>query len=271
MEFALVLRELLRRRRVLAAGVLVATLAAVFSVYRLDGLSLKPRSLQYSSATTQVFVDTPSSVLGNLTQALPPLQARATVYANFMASPSVLQLIGEKGRHPGRSDLRRRPDRSARAAHRPGADGGAAQRRDHRRNHPVSTQLQRRSQPAADRHLLPGADHRAGREAGRSIRSGAQAVSRGAAELRKHPTAVEGRDPAAGQRQRPRRRWWDRQGARMHRLPQRLRALVRDEPRVRALSPELAGKRCSRRGGRSSGRGPAGDRRPRSPQGARSP
>jgi hypothetical protein len=101
MEFALVLRELLRRRRVLAVGVLVAALAAVFSVYRLDGLGLKPRSLQYSSATTQVFVDTPSSVLGNLTQSLTPLQARATVYANFMASPSVLQLIGEKAGIPG--------------------------------------------------------------------------------------------------------------------------------------------------------------------------
>jgi len=96
MEFALVLRELLRRRWVLAAGVLVATLAAVFSVYRLDGLSLKQRSLQYSSATTTVFVDTPSSVLGNITQSFEPLQARATAYANFMASPTVLNLIGQQ-------------------------------------------------------------------------------------------------------------------------------------------------------------------------------
>jgi hypothetical protein len=101
MEFALILRELSRRRLALAIGVLVAVLAAVFSLYRPDGLALKSRSLQYSSATTQVFVDTPSSVLGNLTQALPPLQARATVYANFMASPSVLQLIGEKAGIPG--------------------------------------------------------------------------------------------------------------------------------------------------------------------------
>jgi hypothetical protein len=101
MEFALILRELSKRRRALAVGVLVAALAAVFSVYRLDGLGLKSRSLQYSSATTQVLVDTPSSALGNLTQALPPLQARATVYANFMASPSVLQLIGQKAGIPG--------------------------------------------------------------------------------------------------------------------------------------------------------------------------
>ena len=74
----------------LAVGVLVAVVAATFSVYHLDGLKLKPRQLQHSSASTSVFVDTPSSVLGNLTPSFDPLQARATVYANFMASPEVL-------------------------------------------------------------------------------------------------------------------------------------------------------------------------------------
>jgi len=96
MEFALILRELSRRRLALAIGVSVAVLAAVFSVYRLDGIGLKSRSLQYSSATTTVFVDTPSSVLGNITQSFEPLQARATAYANFMASPTVLNLIGQR-------------------------------------------------------------------------------------------------------------------------------------------------------------------------------
>jgi hypothetical protein len=96
MEFALVIRELARRRLALAIGVLVAVVAAVFSVYRLDGTTLKPRSLQYSSASTRVFVDTSSSVLGNLSQSFEPLQSRATVYANFMASPTVLNLIGQR-------------------------------------------------------------------------------------------------------------------------------------------------------------------------------
>jgi hypothetical protein len=96
MEFALILRELSRRRRTLAIGVAIALVAAVLSVYRFDGLSLKARSLQYSSAATTVFVDTPSSVLGNLTQNFEPLQARATAYANFMASPTVLDLIGQR-------------------------------------------------------------------------------------------------------------------------------------------------------------------------------
>jgi hypothetical protein len=96
MEFALVIRELAGRRLALAIGALVAVFAAVLSVYRLDGTSLKPRSLQYSSASTRVFVDTSSSVLGNLSQSFEPLQSRATVYANFMASPTVLNLIGQR-------------------------------------------------------------------------------------------------------------------------------------------------------------------------------
>jgi hypothetical protein len=96
MELALILRELLRSRRTLAIGAFVALIAAVLSVYRFDGLKLKPRTLQYSSATTQVFVDTRSSVLGDLTESFDPLQARATVYANFMASPTVLALVGQQ-------------------------------------------------------------------------------------------------------------------------------------------------------------------------------
>jgi hypothetical protein len=101
MEFALILRELSRHRRMLAVGVLIAAIAATLSVYRLDGLGLKPRSLQYSSASTQVFVDTPSSILGNLSPTFEPLQARATVYANFMASPTFLNLVGQHAGIPG--------------------------------------------------------------------------------------------------------------------------------------------------------------------------
>jgi hypothetical protein len=95
MGLALALRELSKRRVLLLLGVLIAAVAAVFSVYRVDGSELKPRSLQYSSASTQVLVDSPSSVLGNLRESFEPLSARAVVYANFMASPAVLELIGK--------------------------------------------------------------------------------------------------------------------------------------------------------------------------------
>jgi hypothetical protein len=96
MEFALVLRELSRRRLLLAVGVLIAATAALLSVYRIKDSSLQPRALQYSSANTQVLVDSPSSVLGNLSQSFEPLSSRAAVYANFMASPAVLALIGQR-------------------------------------------------------------------------------------------------------------------------------------------------------------------------------
>jgi hypothetical protein len=96
MELALVLRELSKRWLLVAIGVLVAAVAAIFSVYRLDGTKLKARSLQYSSASTQLLVDTPSSVLGNSSKPFESLSQRAVVYANFMASPAVLQLIGQK-------------------------------------------------------------------------------------------------------------------------------------------------------------------------------
>jgi len=96
MEFAVVLRELLRHRVLLVLGVLIAAVAAVFSVYRIEGSTLKSRHLQYSAATTQVLVDAPSSFLGNLSQSFEPLDTRAAVYANFMASPAVLSVIGEK-------------------------------------------------------------------------------------------------------------------------------------------------------------------------------
>jgi hypothetical protein len=101
MELVRILRELLGHRRALVVGVLVALAAAILSVYHLDGFSLKSRGLRYSSAATTVFIDTPASVLGNVTQNFEPLQARATAYANFMASPTVLNLIGHRVGIPG--------------------------------------------------------------------------------------------------------------------------------------------------------------------------
>ncbi len=96
MGFALALRELSRHRLLMALGACVAMFAAILSVYRLDGLSLKSRALQYSSASTQVLVDSSSSVLGNLSQSSEDLSTRAQVYANFMASPAVLSLVGKQ-------------------------------------------------------------------------------------------------------------------------------------------------------------------------------
>jgi len=96
MEFARVLRELSKRRLLLALGVLVAVAVSMFSVYRLEGGKLKARTLQYSAATTQVLVDSGSSLLGSVSPALEPLSARAQLYANFMASPALLEVIAKQ-------------------------------------------------------------------------------------------------------------------------------------------------------------------------------
>lgn len=103
MEFAIVLRSLWQQKRVLMLGVVVSVLAAISSVYRLDilGASLEPIALQYSSASTQVIVDTPTSSLGDLRSQLQPLVARATIVANVMASPASVSLIGNFAGIPG--------------------------------------------------------------------------------------------------------------------------------------------------------------------------
>lgn len=94
MEFALILRELWSRKRVLAIGAVVAFLVALASVVRLP--SLQPRPVTYASASTQLLVDTPQSSLADLAQNIDPLQARATVLANLMASPAFLDLVGRQ-------------------------------------------------------------------------------------------------------------------------------------------------------------------------------
>jgi hypothetical protein len=80
----------------LAVGVVIALLAAVLSAYRVSGSSLKPRQITYSAASTQILIDTPQSSLADVGQNIDPLQIRATVLANLMASPSFLKLVGER-------------------------------------------------------------------------------------------------------------------------------------------------------------------------------
>jgi capsular polysaccharide biosynthesis protein len=88
MEFALAIRDLWKHRLLLALGVLTAAAAAAFSVHH--------KSLQYSGASTQVLVDSTSSVIGNANEPFEPLSGRAQVYSNFMTSPAILEAIGRQ-------------------------------------------------------------------------------------------------------------------------------------------------------------------------------
>ena len=88
MELARAIRQLWKKRLLVVLGVLVAAGAAWFSVHG--------KSLQYSAASTQALVDSESSVLGNVSQSSEALSARAQLYANFMASPAILEDIGQR-------------------------------------------------------------------------------------------------------------------------------------------------------------------------------
>ena len=96
-------RQILRHRAWLAAGVLIAVLAAVAATHeiRLNPPSLKRESAEFASATTQVFIDSPSpSSLFDLERNLVPLAERANVYSRLMTSPAVLRDIGRKADIP---------------------------------------------------------------------------------------------------------------------------------------------------------------------------
>ena len=96
MELALVIREIWSRKRIVAIGLIIAPLLALMSVAQVNGTSIKPKGLQFSEATTQLFIDTPKTALGNVGQDVTQLQTRATVLANFMASPTIVDLIGKQ-------------------------------------------------------------------------------------------------------------------------------------------------------------------------------
>ena len=96
MEFALVLRELWNHKLGLAVGLIVAIAAATLSVENIAGFGLKAKPLQYSAASTQVLIDSPSTILGNLDPASVQLTTVATLDANFMTSPAVLDVIAKQ-------------------------------------------------------------------------------------------------------------------------------------------------------------------------------
>lgn len=102
MEPARTLRTLWGRRRLVAVGVLVAALAALLSIYRV-GLfppSLEGRTNVFASASSQILVDTPDSAFADLSYDLEALDARASVFARFLASPAAVALIAHEAKLP---------------------------------------------------------------------------------------------------------------------------------------------------------------------------
>lgn len=103
MELAFALRELSRRKRLLALGVVVSCFVTVLLLCHVTLLppNATPRSLQYSAATTTAIVDAPESFIGDLGEDVTPMVNRATIYANLLASPALLKIIGRYAGIPG--------------------------------------------------------------------------------------------------------------------------------------------------------------------------
>jgi hypothetical protein len=94
MELAQALVQLWQRKIWVAAGIVVALLAAFGSRELL-------KSKVYAAATTQMVVDSPQSALGNTAPDLAPFTARAGIYARLMTSPQALDAIGRAAGIPG--------------------------------------------------------------------------------------------------------------------------------------------------------------------------
>lgn len=105
MEPARTLRILWRRRRLVLLGALVAAAAATVSVYSVSLYppSLVSRSNVFATASSQILVDTPDSAFADLSYELEPLQARAGVFARFLANPAALALISKQTGIPATS------------------------------------------------------------------------------------------------------------------------------------------------------------------------
>jgi hypothetical protein len=103
MELALVLRELWSRKRWLAVGIIVSAACATLSIYQihLSPPGLVKRTLQYSAASVDVYIDTSDSFLGDSSASMVPGADRAPAFANVMASPGAMDLVGRYAGIPG--------------------------------------------------------------------------------------------------------------------------------------------------------------------------
>jgi hypothetical protein len=88
MEIAQALQLLWRRKIWLAVGLVVAIAVGAASIQLL-------KKEEYATAMTQMIVDSPRSPLGNTAASLDPFTARASVFADLMASHPALVEIGE--------------------------------------------------------------------------------------------------------------------------------------------------------------------------------
>jgi hypothetical protein len=108
MELGKHLRELFRLRLAVAVCLAVAVYAALSISYHVSLLppQIAPRSIEISSATSEVLVDTPYSTAVDLRQGsadIVAMTSRATLLGNVIASPPVVAYIARRAHVPAGS------------------------------------------------------------------------------------------------------------------------------------------------------------------------
>jgi hypothetical protein len=103
MELAHIFSTLGRHRAWLVPVALVAIVAGLLTGYKpqLSSPFLKSKSYSRGAAATEAVIDSRASALTDTSRDLGPYTVRASVYANLMTSPSVLQAIGRAAGIPG--------------------------------------------------------------------------------------------------------------------------------------------------------------------------
>lgn len=105
MELARALKALWKRRRLVALGAVIASIAATLSAFTVGIFppTLTPRTNTFATASTQILVDTPNSAFANLEEEVEPLNTRAAVFSRFLASPLAITLIAREAGLPANS------------------------------------------------------------------------------------------------------------------------------------------------------------------------
>jgi hypothetical protein len=94
MELVHIAKALWRKKVWLALGFVLATLAATSMVYQL-GPSPKSKTVRYGAGQTEILIDSPSSVIGDLKRDVPSLIARGGIFERFLATDEATKAIAK--------------------------------------------------------------------------------------------------------------------------------------------------------------------------------
>ncbi|HVX33815.1 MAG TPA: hypothetical protein VHA80_11805 [Solirubrobacterales bacterium] len=93
MTFISILKELWKRRLLVALAIVIAAAAAVLPVYQVSGSGLTKRSTPSAKGSSEVLIDSARSPIAGSKRNVEALAARAAVFARLMASGDIVKEI----------------------------------------------------------------------------------------------------------------------------------------------------------------------------------